>query len=36
MAGPEFVGQRFVMAAEASMELSGEVLELHDGELRPR
>lgn len=36
MAGPEFVGQRFVMAAEASMELSGEVLEFHDGELRSR
>jgi 2-deoxy-D-gluconate 3-dehydrogenase len=36
MAGPEFVGQRFVMAAEASMELSGEVLELHDGVLIPR
>jgi len=36
MAGPEFVGQRFVMAAEAPMELSGEVLELADGHLRPR
>ena len=36
MAGPEFVGQRFVMAAEASMELSGEILELADGQLRPR
>ncbi len=36
MAGPEFVAKRFVLAAQAPMELSGELLELHDGELKPR
>ena len=36
MAGPEFVGQRFVLAAQAGMELSGQVLDLVDGKLGPR
>ena len=33
MAGPEFVGNRFVLAAQAPMELSGNELQLKDGEL---
>jgi len=36
MAGPEFVAERFVLAAQAPMELSGELLELQDGKLTPR
>jgi NAD(P)-dependent dehydrogenase (short-subunit alcohol dehydrogenase family) len=36
MAGPEFVGQRFVLAAQAGMELSGQVLDLVDGKLGTR
>ncbi len=36
MAGPEYVGERFVLAAQAPMALSGEVLDLHDGELAIR
>lgn len=33
MAGPEFVGNRFVLAAQAGMELSGKHLRLVDGRL---
>jgi 3-oxoacyl-[acyl-carrier protein] reductase len=33
MAGPEFVGNRFVLAAQAGMELSGHELQLKDGRL---
>ena len=36
MAGPEFVGDRFVRAAQASMDLSGHLLEIKDGELAIR
>lgn len=33
MAGPEYVGERFVLAAQAPMELSGQLLDLNDGQL---
>ena len=33
MAGPEYVGERFVLAAQAPMELSGRLLDLNDGQL---
>ena len=34
MPGPEFAGNRFVLAAQAPMELSGKLLTLVDGELK--
>jgi len=33
MAGPDFIGNRYVLAAEAPMELSGNLLEVQDGKL---
>jgi NAD(P)-dependent dehydrogenase (short-subunit alcohol dehydrogenase family) len=33
MPGPEFVGNRFVLAAQAPMELSGQWVTLEDGKL---
>ncbi len=36
MAGPEYVGERFVLAAQAPMELSGQLLDLNDGQLAVR
>jgi len=33
MPGPDFVGQRFVLAAQAGMELTGKLLTMKDGEL---
>jgi NAD(P)-dependent dehydrogenase (short-subunit alcohol dehydrogenase family) len=33
MPGPEFVGNRFVLAAQAGMELSGKLLDMKDGKL---
>jgi meso-butanediol dehydrogenase/(S,S)-butanediol dehydrogenase/diacetyl reductase len=33
MPGPEFVGNRFVLAAQASMELSGHLLDIENGQL---
>ncbi len=36
MAGPDFVGDRFVLAAQAGMDLSGNLLELKDGALAIR
>lgn len=36
MPGPEFAGNRFVLAAQAPMELSGQWLALEDGKLVPR
>ena len=36
MAGPEFVEQRFVLAAQVGMEMSGHVLVLKDGNMVPR
>jgi 3-oxoacyl-[acyl-carrier protein] reductase len=35
MPGPDFVGNRFVLAAQVPMELSGELLNLEDGKLVP-
>jgi NAD(P)-dependent dehydrogenase (short-subunit alcohol dehydrogenase family) len=31
--GPEFVGNRFVLAAQAGMDLSGQLLDMRDGKL---